>query len=96
MLNCRGAVSSPPHSPGFFDGRSGHCDSPIRSARKRALHFLQSTIGSWKFVAWPETSQTFEAIRIDVSMPTTSSRRSTIALHQSSRIRRLSAMPTGP
>ena len=48
-LKLRGSVSSPPHSPGRLLGRSGQLASSSWSARKRSLHFLQSTIGSVKF-----------------------------------------------
>ena len=44
------------------------------SARKRALHFLQSTIGSLKFTTWPEASQTLGFMMIEQSRPTMSSR----------------------
>src|SRR5260221_4526631 len=95
-LNARASVSSPPHSPGRLLGRSGHEASPSLSARKRPLHFLQSTIGSENPPTWPDVSQTFGFWMIAESSPTMSSREVTIRFHQASLTRRLSSTPSGP
>ena len=95
-LNSRGSVSSPWHSPGFFDGFSGQRASSSLSARKRALQTLQSTIGSLKPPTWPEVTQVWGFWMIAESSPTTSSRAVTTRFHQASFTRRSSSTPRGP
>jgi hypothetical protein len=75
----RGSVKSLPP-------QLGHCRTPFFSitwsARKRALQDRQSIIGSLNVSSWPLAFHTARFIRIDPSMPTTSSRSCTITRHQ--------------
>src|SRR4051812_14348168 len=91
-LNCRGSVSSPPHSGHFLAANE---EESNLSARKRDLHFLQSTRGSTNPATWPEASHTRGCIKIAASRPSTSSR-SVMAFHQSSFTFLLSSIPKGP
>jgi len=92
VLNIRpkslGSVSSPPHS--------GHFVPSTWSALNLALHFLQSTRGSWKLSTWPEALQTSGWVMMAVSTPTTSARRLTMKSHQLDSMFFLSSTPSGP
>jgi hypothetical protein len=78
-LKARGSVRSLP--PQF-----GHCFTPFFSgnwsARKRALHVRQSTIGSLNVSSCPLAFQTARLIKMAPSIPTTSSRSRTMTRHQ--------------
>ena len=60
------------------------------------LALLQSTSGSVKFARWPDASHTAGGLRIDASMPTTSSRSCTIDRHQAFFTLRSISTPRGP
>ena len=66
------------------------------SARYLCLLALQSTSGSVNPATWPEASQTFGCMMIEVSIPTMSSRRRTMSFHQQSRMFFFSSAPSGP
>ena len=92
-LNCRGSVSCPPHSG---HSRLAHSSSGMASVRKRCLHFLQSTSGSWKFSTCPEASHTRGCIRMAASRPTMLSCSWVICFHQKRWMLFFSSTPSGP
>ncbi len=92
-LNARGSVRSRLPQFGQYFAPS-FCGS--WSSRWRALHDLQSTIGSLKVASWPLAFHTARFMMIEPSMPTMSSRSRTLRRHQKSFRLRFSSTPIGP
>jgi len=75
---------------------NGESLTPSHGAPARAVVPGWYGMASVKWLVWPLASQTLGDMRMEVSMPTMSSRSRTIAFHQASLTLRLSSMPRGP